>query len=115
AQGVLHAYVRQRPRRGLERSRARTGRPQPHNPAAIGIHRTGAAEASAPSRTRLIGARPRDSAFWRNLGGAGLAWFLLIAIALTGYLVVVVPLRAEVLKIGSAHVCTPVTIRARMP
>ncbi|TMF18725.1 MAG: DUF2029 domain-containing protein [Chloroflexi bacterium] len=94
----------------MERSRARTGRPQPHNPAAIGIHRTGAAEASAPSRTRLIGARPRDPAFWRNLGGAGLAWFLLIAIALTGYLVVVVPLRAEILNTDFTQAYVAATI-----
>ena len=80
----------------MERSRARTGGPQPHNPAAIGIHRTGAAQASAPSRSRL-GSRGLDARRWQNLGLAGLAWFLLIAFALTAWFVVVVPLRADVL------------------
>jgi hypothetical protein len=80
----------------LERSCARTGGAQPHNPAAIGIHRTGAAEASPPSRPGLAPLR-LDRRARRNLAYAGLAWFLFIALALTGYFVVVVPLRGDIL------------------
>src|SRR5438105_13121286 len=80
----------------MERSCARAGRQQPHNPAAIGIHRTGAAEASASRRARLALGGLRARAL-QNLALAGLAWFLVIAIALTGWFVVVVPLRADLL------------------
>src|SRR5207249_8005570 len=38
-----------------------------------------------------------DRHAWLNLAGVGLAWFLLIAVALTGWFVVVVPLRADIL------------------
>jgi hypothetical protein len=41
--------------------------------------------------------RGLDARARRNLGAAGLAWFLLIALALTGWFVVVVPLRADIL------------------
>src|SRR5207237_1746518 len=96
AESILLADVRRVAGRRLERSRARTGGPQPHNPAAIGIHRTGAAEASATRRTGLSLSR-LDRRAWRNLGAAGAAWFLLIAFALTGWFVVIVPLRADIL------------------
>ncbi|MFI5284141.1 MAG: glycosyltransferase family 87 protein [Candidatus Dormibacterales bacterium] len=38
-----------------------------------------------------------DAQALRNLGGVGLAWFLVIVIGLTGWFVVVVPLRADIL------------------
>src|SRR5438046_2289239 len=41
--------------------------------------------------------RGLDARALRNLGAVGLAWFLLIAIALTGWFVVVVPLRRDIL------------------
>ncbi|TME53283.1 MAG: DUF2029 domain-containing protein [Chloroflexi bacterium] len=80
----------------MERSCARAGCPQPHNPAAIGIHRTGTAETHPPGRAGL-GVRRLDARAWRNLGAAGLGWFLFIAFVLTGWFVVVVPLRADIL------------------
>src|SRR5438067_832901 len=96
AQGVLHANLRHRPRRRMERSCARAGGQQPHNPAAIGIHRTGAAEASAPRPEKLIFGG-LDARALGNLGAFGLAWFLVIAIALTGWFVVATPLRHDAL------------------
>jgi hypothetical protein len=75
---------------------ARAGSQQPHNPAAIGIHRTGTSQTSTPSRAGLILVR-LDSRAWRNLGAAALAWVLVIAFAFTGWFVVVTPLRAEIL------------------
>ncbi|HEY1420113.1 MAG TPA: glycosyltransferase family 87 protein [Candidatus Dormibacteraeota bacterium] len=38
-----------------------------------------------------------DGQAWRNLGAAGLAWFLLIAFGFTAWFVVLVPLRGDVL------------------
>src|SRR5579864_3507936 len=96
AQGVLHAHLRRGSRHGLERSRARAGGQQPHNPPAIGIHRTGAAEASPAGRQGLDPSR-LDRRALANLGSAGLAWFLLLAIAFTGYFVIWVPLHREIL------------------
>ncbi|OLC00281.1 MAG: hypothetical protein AUI15_07530 [Actinobacteria bacterium 13_2_20CM_2_66_6] len=80
----------------MERSCARAGGQQPHNPAAIGIHRTGAAEASPPRPERLIFGG-LDARTLGNLGAFGLAWFLVIAIALTGWFVVVTPLHRDIL------------------
>src|SRR4029077_6814297 len=57
---------------------------------------TGTAEASAPRRQGLILRGLDARALW-NLGLAGLGWFLLIAIALTAWFVVVVPLRRDIL------------------
>lgn len=96
----------------MDRSCARAGGPQPHNPAAIGIHRTGTAEASAP---RPEGLRPAgltrlDRHAWTNLGTAGLAWFFVCAIAFTAYNVVFVPLHKEIL----ANDLTLVYIGARV-
>ena len=53
-------------------------------------------------RSSVEDPRPRlftrlDASAWRNLGAAGLTWFLLIALAFTGWFVVVVPLRADIL------------------
>jgi len=75
---------------------ARAGSRQPHNPAAIGIHRSATSQTSTPSRAGLILVR-LGSREWRNLGAAGLAWFLFIAFVLTGWFVVVTPLRADIL------------------
>src|SRR2546430_9666798 len=96
AQRVLLTHLRRLAGGGMERSRARAGGQQPHNPAAIGIHRTGAAEASSSRRERLIFGG-LDARALENLGLAGLAWFLVIAIALTGWFVVIKPLRADIL------------------
>jgi hypothetical protein len=79
----------------MDSTRARAGSQQPHNPAAIGIHRTGTSQTSTASRAGLISRLDRRA--WRNLGAAGLAWFLIIAFALTGWSVVVTPLRADIL------------------
>jgi hypothetical protein len=80
----------------MDRSRARAGGKQPHNPAAIGIHRTGTSQTSTPSRAGLI-LRRLDSRAWRNLGAVALGWVLLIAIAFTAWYVVVTPLRGDIL------------------
>jgi len=53
-------------------------------------------------RSSVVTPRPRLSGglsarALQNLALAGLAWFLVIAIALTGWFVVVVPLRADIL------------------
>src|SRR5207245_10087943 len=63
--------------------------------AGMGVRRSGAAEARAPRRTGRTSSR--GSRCWRNLGAGALAWLLLIAFALTGWFVVVVPLRADIL------------------
>src|ERR1700694_1860526 len=57
----------------------------------VGAEDPSTAFRSGPPALRL------DASARRNLGAAGLAWFLLIAIALTGWFVVVVPLRADIL------------------
>ena len=51
-----------------------------------------------------------DGRAWRNLGAAGAAWFLLIALALTGWFVVVVPLRADILDNDLMHIYISATI-----
>ena len=48
-------------------------------------------------RPRLFALARLDARAWKNLGAAALAWFLLIAIAFTGWFVIVVPLRADFL------------------
>ena len=80
----------------MDRTCARAGGKQPHNPAAIGIHRTGTSQTSSSSRPRLILVRLNRRA-WRNLGAVALAWVLLIAIAFTAWYVVVLPLRGDIL------------------
>jgi hypothetical protein len=80
----------------MDRTRARAGGQQPHNPAAIGIHRTGTPQTSSPGRARLILVR-LDRRAWRNLGAAALGWFLVIAFAVTSWFVVVTPLSADIL------------------
>jgi hypothetical protein len=80
----------------MDRTCARAGGQQPHNPAAIGIHRTGTPQTSSPGRARLILVR-LDRRAWRNLGVAALAWFLVIAFAVTSWFVVVTPLSADIL------------------
>jgi hypothetical protein len=80
----------------LDGSCARTGGQQPHNPAAIGIHRTRAAEASAARREGLA-LRRLDRRAWRRLGVAALAWFLVLWTAFNFYNVIVAPLRGDIL------------------
>src|SRR5207245_2036340 len=51
-----------------------------------------------------------DRSGWRNLGAAGLGWFLLIAIGFTGWFVVVLPLRADPLANDLTQVYIAVSI-----
>jgi hypothetical protein len=59
-----------------------------------------AAQGLSPKMGRMDAedpSRPFSPRSLRNLAYAGLGWFLVIALALTGYFVVVVPLRADIL------------------
>lgn len=92
----------------MDRSRARAGLQQPHNPAAIGIHRTGTAETSTSSRAGISLFR-LDRRAWGNLGAAGLAWFLIIKAAVTGW-IALTPLRADIMNNDLIQVYIAATI-----
>jgi hypothetical protein len=82
----------------MDRARARAGRQQSPHPSAVGVHRARTPKTGTAGRTGLalfiIGRI--DSRVLRNLGLAALAWFLLIAGAITAWWVFT-PIRHDVL------------------
>src|SRR5207237_3319864 len=72
------ALTRGSSRRRWVRARPRAALTQPPHPAAVGIHRAPAQKAGSARRKRL-------TPLQRSLALAGLAWFLVLVAAVTGY------------------------------